>query len=324
MEAHTKNELHGFLRFAKFKREQHLKEVTLAFQDVVDFKLEEEIYNKEDVKQLLGDVKEEVSELLAKEVTNFSHTAALMLRECLEQAAAHNVSLRADTNRLEDEAFLREIATAEVEASKAVSQGRGGRLGALGSAQAPAIDPAIRDERDAARRDAARLQDQFKQLQTSTQSALDDRSTLRAEVDSLKQELAAAREEAANARKDAAEASQAAANARTDSARQRTDEELLRREREDAARMELVEAERKRGDEQIKKYKNELKRVKAELESKSQELESTSSEAAGRVSESRQFQQMKKMMAQKSQQLQEVRRRLAKYEPDDTPLMEDD
>ncbi|XRB12450.1 leucine zipper transcription factor-like protein 1 [Pseudoscourfieldia marina] len=314
-------QLHGFLRFAKIKRDQHLKEVQLAFQDVVDFKLEEDIYNKDDVARLLQDLKEELKDLMEKEVTNFSHTAALLLRECLEQAAAQNVSLRADTNRLENEAFLNEIATSETDALKATPTARGGQLNSLEMA---ADARRAAEERDAARRDSTRLQEQFQKLQTSTTEALDERSALRGEVDSLKAELRAAREEAEKARRDAAAASQAAAASRQESARERTDGELRRREQEDESRLALVEAEKAKFDEQLKKYKRKVKELNAELEKKKSEAVAASSESDARVSESRQFQQMKRLMAQKSQQLMEVRKRLAKYEPDDAPTMDDD
>ena len=46
------------------------------------------------------------------------------------------------------------------------------------------------------------------------------------------------------------------------------------------------------------------------------DLSAARKEAAGRLQESSQFQQMKKMMMQKTKELQAARKKLSKYEPE--------
>lgn len=57
---------------------------------------------------------------------------------------------------------------------------------------------------------------------------------------------------------------------------------------------------------------------------KATELEAAQAESEVKLQESKQFQQMKKLMQQKSQQVTQLRKRLAVYEPPDEGVADGD
>jgi phage shock protein A len=78
-------------------------------------------------------------------------------------------------------------------------------------------------------------------------------------------------------------------------------------------------ASRQQQDAQDAVHAKELKRLQRKLEAakdRAEELETQLEEAQAHVAQTKQFQALKKMVATKNEQLQELRRRLRRHEPD--------
>ena len=66
-----------------------------------------------------------------------------------------------------------------------------------------------------------------------------------------------------------------------------------------------------------------LESTTADLMAAHEELDILKRSFGEKIDQSKQFQQLRKMITSKNDQLKEVRVRLARYESDDTPLAED-
>ncbi|KAJ0408824.1 hypothetical protein P43SY_000720 [Pythium insidiosum] len=92
----------------------------------------------------------------------------------------------------------------------------------------------------------------------------------------------------------------------------------LELEREKQSLEDEVRAARHTTQQQQEEHERELRKLQrklADARARVEQLERQAEDAAQHVSQTPQFQSMKRMVAQKNQQLQELRRRLQRYEP---------
>jgi len=111
-EFHNK-QLESYLKFARFKREQHLRDVQAAFADTKESRLYDEHYTKQEVIDILDSLASVVKGDVQKELLHVSHTTTLLLRQMFAQAETILFELHADTNQLENERLIKEIASFE-------------------------------------------------------------------------------------------------------------------------------------------------------------------------------------------------------------------
>lgn len=78
--------MQSYLRFAKGKREENMREVELTFSDVREYKLLDTVYTKDEVRAMVDEISEEVKATMEKELENNTHVAAAMLKTLLSQA----------------------------------------------------------------------------------------------------------------------------------------------------------------------------------------------------------------------------------------------
>ena len=83
-----------------------------------------------------------------------------------------------------------------------------------------------------------------------------------------------------------------------------------------SSRFHALEAARRELAAVNAKHSAEVEELTSQLSTAKLEASAAGSEASAKVSASKQVQMMKQMMQKKSQELVEVRRRLAKYEPE--------
>ncbi|GLE03862.1 hypothetical protein PINS_up012773 [Pythium insidiosum] len=96
------------------------------------------------------------------------------------------------------------------------------------------------------------------------------------------------------------------------------DQRQLQLEREKQSLEDEVRAARHTSQQQQEEHERELRKLQrklADARTRVEQLERQAEDAAQHVSQTPQFQSMKRMVAQKNQQLQELRRRLQRYEP---------
>ncbi|PNH07479.1 Leucine zipper transcription factor-like protein 1 [Tetrabaena socialis] len=187
-------QVQAYLRFAKLKREQHVREVVSTISDFKADRIRQgEMYNFKELAQMFDDLEQETRQLMDKEIQNAYHANALLVKILLSQAQVHGAELMVDTNSLENEFLLKQISSSETTAlSRPASDfvRRNTQLGRMGTvATVSTQDPALIKERDALKAELASTKERMAKLQAArNQLALKDKE-LRAASEALNGKL---------------------------------------------------------------------------------------------------------------------------------------
>jgi leucine zipper transcription factor-like protein 1 len=104
----------NYLRFARFKRDQRLKVVDGAFEELKESRLTtDETFTADEVTSMLDGLCAVVKGDMESELINAAHTNALLLRQMFEQAEEWRLKLNADVSQLENKELIEEIARVE-------------------------------------------------------------------------------------------------------------------------------------------------------------------------------------------------------------------
>jgi len=307
-------QVQSYLRFARMKRDQHLREVTGVIEDVRDYRVEETVYTKPDVLHILESLQDEIALVVEKELSFTAHSNALLLRLLFKQAEDESIQLSVDPNALENELLINQMKVLEDQAltkpASAFILKKSG-LGKLSNAGG-GTDPKIVMERDQLKDELQSLRFRFQELQASTNSMMKEKSAMREEMGRAQDSASTQQSELEGSLKE------------REAILKKKEEELAHLERamEETGREKSAlsaassEAEEKL-KKQVAKLKKEVKHKDEEISQSTSRLESADKHMDGKLNESKQFQTMKKMMMTKSQQLMQLRKRLAMYEPPD-------
>nr|BCL66246.1 hypothetical protein [Volvox reticuliferus] len=312
-------QVQAYLRFAKLKRDQHVREVISTISDFRSEHIRQgEMYSYKDLSQIFQELEQEAKQLIDREIQNAYHTNALLVKILLSQAQAQGVNLFVDTHALENELLLKQISASEVTAlSRSASDflRRNITLGKLGTvATVTTQDLALIKQRDGLKAELAVAQERLIKLQEETTSMMRDRTALNNQINRLKDELAAKNEALASVLgdKDASvskllkEMNQLAATAKSES-------ELT------AAEVEQLKKEAGGLGFKVSALMEDLQARRNQVAFKDKELRAAGEALNGKLQESKQFLQMKQMMQAKSQEAAVLRKRLEKYEPQNVP-----
>jgi hypothetical protein len=88
--------------------------------------------------------------------------------------------------------------------------------------------------------------------------------------------------------------------------------------------MNAIQSSKQGNDAELQSLRQQITNLATALENSKLELLTVSKERDTRLSESKQFQQLKTLMQKKNQQLQDYRQRLQKYEPDQSNTLASD
>lgn len=161
-----RTQVQGYLRFAKFKRDQHLREVGGVLSDFAEYRVHEnEVYTTKEARELLAEAREAVLQRVEAEHENATYASGLLLHLLFEQAEMADLVMTADTNELENELLLQGIAASAADAmSKPATlfARKPQRLNKLGAA--PVSDARVAHERDALRGQVAALEAKVREL----------------------------------------------------------------------------------------------------------------------------------------------------------------
>eukprot|EP00730_Choanoeca_flexa_P012737 TRINITY_DN4570_c0_g1_i2.p1 TRINITY_DN4570_c0_g1~~TRINITY_DN4570_c0_g1_i2.p1 ORF type:complete len:277 (+),score=61.92 TRINITY_DN4570_c0_g1_i2:32-862(+) len=123
-----------YLRFVRFKRAQHVKDVGAAFEEVIESRLTETTFTNDEVADMLTGLSIVVSGDIESELMHFSHVNVLMLRQVgprlgfdgtlftifalvymqlIKQAETWKLNFKLDVDSLEDRKELEQIAKFE-------------------------------------------------------------------------------------------------------------------------------------------------------------------------------------------------------------------
>lgn len=267
-------QVEAFLRFAKKKREESVREVGLSFDDM---NLDDAVYTKDDVSDMMDGLRKELTQLMEKEITFNTHSSALLLRQLLAQAESADLAFEVDVRQLENEQLLKSVAGAEKSAAAKPASMFARKATQLGKLEKPpSTDPKMMVEMD----------------------------RLRGEVERLRAQLSRAEAASTAAKQQASEFQVLSA-------------EVERERKEQAALALAASANQGEMERALRQAQATNDKLTQQLREANKSLEARDSAAGERVSESKQFMQMKKLMQQKSLEVQRLRKHLQKYEPSD-------
>ncbi|MEW5305844.1 MAG: hypothetical protein WDW36_008359 [Sanguina aurantia] len=322
-------QIQAYLRFAKLKRDQHVREFTTVQHDFQSGRIRAgDMYNYQELKDIFTDLESETSTLVTKEIQNAYHTNALLVKLLLSQAQESGVELLVDTAQLENELLLRAISASEVTALRRPASDfkkRNSQLSKLGTIATVSVqDPLVVKERDALKGEVESLQERVRQQGEQVTAAMRERTEgneqtiLRArkqlgkvdllwQVRLLGEQLAAAREEGSSSvgklQRDLSQLSTASAGQSQLSTQQAA--ELQRKLQDLSFDLEAARAQAAKAGAQAERSEGQLAAAKEGLD--------------GKLTDCKQYQQMKGMMQAKSAEVVALRKRLAAYEPQDVP-----
>ncbi|MEW5308178.1 MAG: hypothetical protein WDW38_000155 [Sanguina aurantia] len=305
-------QIQAYLRFAKLKRDQHVREFTTVQHDFQSGRIRAgDMYNYQELKDIFTDLESETSTLVTKEIQNAYHTNALLVKLLLSQAQESGVELLVDTAQLENELLLRAISASEYTAlSRPASdfKKRNAQLSKLGTIATVSVqDPLVVKERDALRAEVESLQERVRQQGEQVTAALRERTEGNEQVRLLREQLAAVREEGSSSvgklQQDLSQLSTASAGQSQLSTQQVA--ELQRKLQDVSFDLDTVKAQAAKAGAQAERSERELAAAKEGLD--------------GKLTDCKQYQQMKSMMQAKSADVVALRKRLAAYEPQDVP-----
>ncbi|XP_054240860.1 leucine zipper transcription factor-like protein 1 isoform X2 [Indicator indicator] len=101
------------MRFARFKRGRCLKTVDSCFQDLKDSRLVEETFTVDEVTDMLDGLQTVVHSEVESELINTTYTNVLLLRQLFSQAEKWYLRLQTDVSDLENRELLEQVAEFE-------------------------------------------------------------------------------------------------------------------------------------------------------------------------------------------------------------------
>lgn len=339
--------LHSYLRFAHRKRAQQVREVEAAFDPatLASFGLEGAVFSAQDVHLILDNLKAEVTSMMQSELEHTYHTSGLMLQQLLRAGAESGAQLgrSVDIANLENQAMLTSIKNAEEEALK-MSAGQMKMQRSAGLlAPVEGANPFSAQGTDTNEAEASRLQRQVVELQNritemtklrdslkeanaaqlraqqvQQQNHLDEKTALDRRVRELEERLNAKERQYQEAvgrhhddvskLTDNLERLRTESNSRSETAGRDVDAKI------ESITREMLELRSANEQQELK-----IARLAAEVTSRSSELEEARrelEEQGATVSQSKQMVMMKRLMQQKSQQIVELKKRLAVFDTD--------
>lgn len=273
-------------KFFTSKAETSVKTVSADFQDAREL-LHEEEYSRDQVEEHFENLQGVVEGAIRSESKNQANLFVVILKSLLQDAESQGASLEVDPHMLDDARTLQEVERIRferrLEPAEMKAQGKSGRGQLL----------SIKDEHgDLVRKNGmldstvGQLEEKVRRMQEQTNIILREKLQLQSELDEARR--------------------------RFDTFSGHSDRRAQEKEAHyNSARQELEDAKGAFA-ERTKETVDLMRKV----ESLKLSLQEAEEENNTRLNQSKQVQQLRKLMNQKNDQIQDLRRRLEKYEPD--------
>ncbi|KAM5125055.1 leucine zipper transcription factor-like protein 1 [Mantella aurantiaca] len=276
----------SYIRFAQGKRQLRLKSVRSCFQDVTEGRLTEDTYTAEEVTELLRGLQSAVLSELELELLNSAHTNVLLLQQLFLQAQHWHLPLHTDISELENRQLLEQVAELEKGPDPAPNPAPKPRLAPLdGPSQLLHAHIARLQE------DNDRLRGRLRTLEGQVTSTLDDKKSAECALRDLRRLV---QEQEAPPPRDLTHLEDALSSLKVEFQKTVGEHNASQRQLE--------------GD--LTGAKHQLLRVQEQLTMAERELNYKFQETAA-------YRNMKDMLSKKNEQIKELRRKLANYEPQD-------
>lgn len=291
---HHKESVVNYMRFARYQRTQRLRAVDAAFDEVKDSRLMDDTYTLDEVHDLLEGLQAVIKGDVDTELIHTAHTNILLLRQLFAQAEKWHLKLQADISELENVELLEKIKEMEeTELTKGVKKSGGEsslKFSKLEPIQDGGADKLLQTEIKRLTEENEKLRDRLKSTEQKTSAFLEEKSHMREQLDKMQTTMKSQR------------------SGGGDTAELEKQLRQLKMDMERSASTSSRNEEHLGGE--LTSAKHQLLEVREQLEMAEQELERKFSQTGA-------YQNMKKMLAQKNNQIKDLRRTLAKYEDND-------
>ncbi|XP_066981924.1 leucine zipper transcription factor-like protein 1 [Macrobrachium rosenbergii] len=301
---HHRKNLSSYLRFCKYQRAHRLRSVDACFQDVKDTRIVEDTYTADEIIEILDSLADVVRAEVEGELIHDTHTNSLLLSQLFGQAQKWHLDLHVDTSDLENQELIEEVRKFE----DLELQGRGVEmpspqkktLAPLNDGGAPVA--LLQNRIQTLTEENNELTEKLRSLENQLSDAIKTRTESFLALQSTKEELAKLKDNVSS-------------RPTVDDVSELSDEvEKMRLEMTSQSQMHEDTQEQLSKD--LTSYKNSLMQVKSQLMLAEKELEKKFSQTGA-------YQNMKKMLNKKNEQIKQMRQKLDKYEPDTEEFVEE-
>uniref|UniRef100_H0X602 Leucine zipper transcription factor-like protein 1 n=2 Tax=Otolemur garnettii TaxID=30611 RepID=H0X602_OTOGA len=290
---HHQNEVINYMRFARSKRGLRLKTVDSCFQDLKESRLVEETFTIDEVSEVLNGLQAVVHSEVESELINTAHTNVLLLRQLFAQAEKWYLKLQTDISELENRELLEQVA--EFEKAEFISSNKKPIIESI----KPKLVPLNEGGTELLNKEISRLQEEneklksrLKTIEIQATNALDEKSKLERALQDLQLDQ--------GNQKDFINAQDLSDLENTVAALKSEFQKTLNDKTENQKSLE----------ENLATAKHDLLRVQEQLRMAEKELEKKFQQTAA-------YRNMKEILTKKNDQIKDLRKRLAKYEPED-------
>ncbi|XP_046953361.1 leucine zipper transcription factor-like protein 1 [Lynx rufus] len=290
---HHQNEVINYMRFARSRRGLRLKTVDSCFQDLKESRLVEETFTVDEVSEVLSGLQAVVYSEVESELINTAHTNVLLLRQLFSQAEKWYLKLQTDISELENRELLEQVA--EFEKAEFTSSNKKPILDALKPKLAPLNEGGtelLNKEIERLQEENEKLKSRLKTIEIQATQALDEKSKLERALQDLQLDQ--------GNQKDFIKTQDLNDLENTVAALKSEFQKTLNDKTENQKSLE----------ENLATAKHDLLRVQEQLSMAEKELDKKFQQTAA-------YRNMKEILTRKNDQIKDLRRRLAKYEPED-------
>lgn len=278
-------QMREFLRFFDSKKDVQLGEVDAIFEEFKESSIVDDIVARDDLLPMLDRLSMEIKDSVGGALTQSARMGGLVVEQVLQDGHAQGVNLSFDMSKTEDEALLAEVGRVKLSEPSKEPEIR---------ASGFKLD-SIRDEHQRLMEDTERLKAENKTLQERYAAVTRQATAALAAKNKLAEQV----QELQKSSADAGAASDTIASLRA---------RLLEKE----SQLERQEAEAAAHADQIARLREELNAA----EERSAKAGGAAPAPKGNFHKSKQFNQLKQLLAKKNAQLTELRKRLDVYEPE--------
>ncbi|XP_054450766.1 leucine zipper transcription factor-like protein 1 [Pteronotus mesoamericanus] len=291
---HHQNEVINYMRFARSRRGLRLKTVDSCFQDLKESRLVEETFTADEVSEVLRGLQAVVHSEVESELINSTHTNVLLLRQLFTQAEKWYLKLQTDICELENRELLEQVA--EFEKAEFTSSNRKPVVNNVKPKLAPLNEGGTAELLN---KEILRLQDENEKLKSRLKTLEIQATATLQEKSKLENALHSLQLEHGN-QKDFTKAQDLSDLENTVAALKSEFQKTLNDKTKNQKSLE----------ESLATAKHDLLRVQEQLSMAEKELEKKFQQTAA-------YRNMKEMLTKKNDQIKDLRKRLAKYEPED-------
>lgn len=291
---HHQNEVINYMRFARSKRSLRLKTVDSCFQDLKESRLVEETFTIDEVSEVLNSLQAVVHSEVESELINTAYTNVLLLQQLFSQAEKWYLKLQTDISELENRELLDQVA--EFEKAEFTSSNKKPVIDIIKPKLTPLNESGtaelLNKEISRLQEENEKLKSRLKTIEIQATSALDEKAKLERALQELQLDQGNPKDFVQA--QDLSDLENTVATLKSEFQKTLND------------KMEKQESL----EENLAAAKHDLLRVREQLSMAEKELEKKFQQTAA-------YRNMKEILTKKNDQIKDLRKRLAKYEPED-------